>query len=52
MLRGGPGADSLHGMGGRDRLLGGTGLDENFGGQGSDLCRSPTRGPRAHSCER
>ena len=52
LLRGGTGADSLHGMGGRDRLLGGTGIDENFGGQGSDLCRSPTRGPRAHSCER
>ena len=51
-LRGGPGADSLHGMSGRDRLLGGTGIDENFGGQGSDLCRSPARGPRAHSCER
>lgn len=52
LLRGGPGADSLHGMNGRDRLLGGTGIDENFGGQGSDLCRSPTRGARAHSCER
>ena len=52
LLRGGTGADSLHGMGGRDRLLGGTGIDENFGGRGSDLCRSPTRGPRAHSCER
>jgi Ca2+-binding RTX toxin-like protein len=51
-LRGGPGADSLHGMNGRDRLLGGTGIDDNFGGRGSDLCRSPTRGPRAHSCER
>ena len=49
---GGIGRDVLGGAGGRDALYGGVGLDANYGGPGSDLCRSPQRGSRAHSCER
>ena len=49
---GGTGGDVLGGAGGRDALYGGVGLDDNYGGPGSDLCRSPQRGSRAHSCER
>ena len=49
---GGTGPDVLGGAGGRDSLYGGDGRDANYGGSGSDLCRSPSRGPRAHSCQR
>ena len=49
---GGAGRDVLGGAGGRDSLYGGAGLDDNYGGPGSDLCRSPQKGPRAHSCQR
>jgi Ca2+-binding RTX toxin-like protein len=49
---GGTGRDVLGGASGRDSLYGGAGLDDNYGGPGSDLCRSPQRGPRAHSCQR
>ncbi len=49
---GGTGADRLGGASGRDHLFGESGGDANFGGPGSDLCRSPSRGPRAPSCER
>jgi Ca2+-binding RTX toxin-like protein len=51
-LRGNRGADTLRGNRGADTLRGGIGPDMNFGGTGSDLCRSPSRAPRAHSCER
>jgi len=49
---GGTGYDRLGGGSGRDNLFGEDGNDANWGGPGSDLCRSPTRGPKAHSCER
>jgi len=49
---GGTGPDVLGGAGGRDSLYGNAGVDANYGGSGSDLCRSPSRGPRAHSCQR
>ena len=49
---GGDGRDVLGGAGGRDALYGGAGVDTNYGGPGSDLCRSPERGSKAHSCER
>jgi len=49
---GGTGSDVLGGAGGRDSLYGDAGVDANYGGPGSDLCRSPSRGPRAHSCQR
>jgi len=51
-LHGGPAADTLYGHRGNDALFGGTGVDANYGSFGSDLCRSPSQGPRAHSCER
>jgi len=49
---GGYGRDVLGGADGRDSLYGGAGTDANYGGPGSDLCRSPQRGSKAHSCER
>ena len=49
---GGTGYDVLVGASGRDSLFGEEGNDSNYGGPGSDLCRSPSNGPRAHSCER
>jgi Ca2+-binding RTX toxin-like protein len=52
VIRGRGGADTLHGNRGADTLRGGPGRDANFGGPGTDLCRSPSRGPLAHSCER
>jgi Ca2+-binding RTX toxin-like protein len=51
-LRGRAGNDTLNGNRGRDVLRGGLGRDTNNGGVGTDFCRSPSSGPRAHSCER
>jgi Ca2+-binding RTX toxin-like protein len=51
-LRGRAGNDTLNGNRARDVLRGGLGRDTNTGGVGTDFCRSPSSGPRAHSCER
>jgi Ca2+-binding RTX toxin-like protein len=50
-LFGGKGRDHLRGGKDHDQLHGGHGLDANNGGSGTDTCLSPSRPPRAVSCE-